>query len=44
MFKKFSAARTNNSESSSPERLMAGARTRRDKRTLEAFSLVFTPF
>jgi hypothetical protein len=34
MFKKFPAARTNNSESCSPERFMAGARTRRDKRTL----------
>jgi hypothetical protein len=44
MFEKFPAARMNNSESSSPERLIAGARKRLGKRTLQDDSRHFPSY
>jgi hypothetical protein len=44
MFEKFPAARMNNSESSSPERLIAGARVRRGKYTLHDASRHFPSY
>jgi hypothetical protein len=44
MFEKFPAARMNNSERSSPERLIAGARKRRGKHTLHDDSRHFPSY